>query len=133
MLLSSPVLHPPEKRQPDHNDGMTGLPRATRLIDRRSEMAELEAERRRASAGEFRTVLMLADPGMGKSRIAKEFLARNRFRSLALSARAHPLGETASFGVWAEALERHLRGRDAGSISELCEGFLDDLAVLVRS
>jgi len=70
---------------------------------------------------------------MGKSRLAGEFLARNRASALTLAARAHPLGETSSFGVWAEALEGHLRGRGAGYVSQLCEGFLDDLAVLVRS
>jgi DNA-binding CsgD family transcriptional regulator len=77
--------------------------------------------------------LLLGDIGVGKTRLAVEFLARNRERALALSARAHPLGETSSFGVWAEALESHLRGRDAAYISEVCEGFLDDIAILIRS
>lgn len=96
-------------------------------------MAELEEQRRRAAAGELRCVLVLADPGMGKSRLASEFLARNRSRTVGLTARAYPLGETASFGLWAEALERHLRGMEHDRISALCEGFLDDLAALVRS
>jgi DNA-binding CsgD family transcriptional regulator len=101
-------------------------------VGRSHELAELESERRAAS-GQLRVVLLLGDAGIGKSRLAAEFLARNRERALTLSARAHPLGETSSFGVWAEALESHLRGRDALYISEVCEGFLDDVAVLIRS
>jgi DNA-binding CsgD family transcriptional regulator/tetratricopeptide (TPR) repeat protein len=109
-----------------------GSPWNVRLVGRRRELAELESERRAAS-GQLRVVLLLGDPGIGKSRLADEFLARNRQRALTLSARAHPLGETSSFGVWAEALETHLRGQDAAHISEVCEGFLDDIAVLVHS
>ncbi len=101
-------------------------------MGRSRELGELESERR-AACGQLRVVLLLGDAGMGKSRLASEFLARNRERVLALSARAHTLGETSSFGVWAEALESHLRGRDAPYISEICEGFLDDVAVLIRS
>ena len=40
---------------------------------------------------------------------------------------------TSAFGVWAEALERHLRAMDATDIERLCAGFLDDLAQLLRS
>jgi DNA-binding CsgD family transcriptional regulator len=107
-------------------------PWIVRLVGRGHELAELESERRAAS-GQLRVVLLLGDAGIGKSRLAAEFLARNRERALALSARAHPLGETSAFGVWAEALESHLRGRNAAYISEVCEGFLDDVAVLIRS
>lgn len=101
-------------------------------MGRSNEFAELESERRAAS-GQLRVVLLLGDAGIGKSRLAAEFLTRNRERALALCARAHPLGETSSFGVWGEALESHLRGHDAAYVSEVCEGFLDDVAVLIRS
>jgi DNA-binding CsgD family transcriptional regulator/tetratricopeptide (TPR) repeat protein len=107
-------------------------PWSVRLVGRSHELAELESERRAASR-QVRVVLLLGEAGIGKSRLAAEFLARNRERALALSARAHPLGETSSFGVWAEALESHLRGRDAAYITEVCEGFLDDVAVIIRS
>ncbi|MGH4016724.1 MAG: ATP-binding protein [Pseudonocardiaceae bacterium] len=112
------------------SDGVLWRPR---LVGRSPELAALESDFRRAAAGEFRCVLMLADPGVGKSRLGSEFLTRNRRRAVTLTACANPLGETASFGVWAEALERHLRDCPAGQITALCEGFLDDLAVLLRS
>jgi hypothetical protein len=50
-----------------------------------------------------------------------------------LSAAAYPLGQTAAFGLWAEALESHLSGLSAEEVDALSGGFLDDLAVLLRS
>src|SRR6266542_5591844 len=109
------------------------MPSPTRFVGRRAELAELEREHRRATAGEFRSILLLADPGIGKTRLAREFLARRRGRAITLSARAYPLGETAAFGMWSEALERHLRGLGTEEVSQLCGGFLDDLAAVVRT
>src|SRR5215470_17481733 len=106
---------------------------ATKLVGRGAELAELRRELQRAAAGEFGIVLLLADPGIGKTRLAREFLGRTRGRVVGLSARAYPLGETASFGVWSEALDTHLRGLPPDEITELCGGFLDDLAPLLRS
>ena len=83
------------------------MPRVTRLVGRAAELAGLEHERRLAIAGQFRVVLLLADPGIGKTQLAREFLARNRRRTIGLSARAFPLGASASFGVWSEAFEHH--------------------------
>jgi DNA-binding CsgD family transcriptional regulator/tetratricopeptide (TPR) repeat protein len=105
----------------------------TRLVGRAPELAELEHEQRRAAAGEFRSVLVLADPGVGKTRLVREFVARKRGRALALSARAHPWGETASFAAWSEALDAHLRTLDHVEIRELCGGFVDDMASVLRS
>ena len=106
---------------------------ATRLVGRDAEIAELAREYRRAAAGEFGSVLLLADPGIGKTRLAREFLAQRRGRTIALSARAYALGDTAAFGLWSEALESHLRGLGSEDVAGLCDGFLDDLAPLVRS
>ncbi len=48
-------------------------------------------------------------------------------------ARGYALGQTVPFGLWAEALERHLRQLSAEQVGDLCSGFLDDLAGLVRT
>jgi DNA-binding CsgD family transcriptional regulator len=109
------------------------MPWRTRLVQRSSEVSGIEAELRRASRGEFRCVALLADPGVGKTRLAAEVLERNRRRTIGLSARAYPLGRTAPFGVWAEALDRHLRSLPGEEVAALCGGFLDDLATLLRS
>jgi DNA-binding CsgD family transcriptional regulator len=109
------------------------MPRVTRLVGRAAELAGLEHERRLAIAGEFRVLLLLADPGIGKTQLAREFLARNRRRTIGLSARAFPLGASASFGVWSEAFEHHFRGLSAEDVRALCGGYLDDLAALLHS
>ena len=102
-------------------------------MGRSAEMAELERAYRRALAGEFRCVLLLADAGIGKTRLAREFMRHRRGAVTALPARAYALGETAAFGVWSEALEGHLRLLAPSEVAELCGGFLDDLAALIRS
>jgi DNA-binding NarL/FixJ family response regulator len=105
----------------------------SKLVGRGAEIAALDAEYRRAAAGEFRMVLLLGGAGLGKTRLSREFLTRKADRALGLAARGYPLGGTASFGIWAEALERHLRTIGSGEIVALCGGFLDDLASLFRS
>ena len=109
------------------------MPREKSLVGRTAELAELERERRLAEAGEFRVVLLLADSGIGKTRLAREFLARRRRRTIGLSARAFPLGASASFGVWSEAFEHHFRGLPPEDVFSLCGGYLDDLAALLHS
>lgn len=130
---SMPVSAPPAPLRPPIQPVSDRRFWRPRLVGRTSELAALESNFRRVAAGEFGCVLMLADPGVGNSRLGSEFVTRNHKRAVTLAACANPLGETASFGVWAEALEHHLRGCSAGQITELCDGFPDDLAVLLRS
>jgi class 3 adenylate cyclase/DNA-binding CsgD family transcriptional regulator len=107
--------------------------RGPSFVGRTDELAILEEELRRAATGDVRCVLLVGEPGLGKSRLTAEFLARAHEDGLVLSARAYPLGATASFGLWAEALDGHLRGLGADEIVTLCGGFLDDVAGLLRS
>jgi tetratricopeptide (TPR) repeat protein len=104
-----------------------------RLVGRAAETVFLQAELQRTLVGELRFVLLLGDPGLGKSRLADEFLAFNDRRTIRLTSRAFPLGDSASFALWAEAIERHFRGLTPEVIGELCGGYLDDLAGLLRS
>jgi ATP/maltotriose-dependent transcriptional regulator MalT len=103
------------------------------LVGRERELALLRDELSRATAGEFRCVVLVGEPGVGKTRLADEVLSRHGAASIALSARGHALGETASFGLWAEAFESHLRGLSPDEVTACCGGFLDDLAGLLRS
>jgi len=85
-------------------------PGRSRLVGRGRELGVLRDELGRATAGEFRSVALVGEPGVGKTRLAGEVLARYGAASIVLSARGHALGETASFGLWGEAFENHLRG-----------------------
>jgi len=106
---------------------------ASPLVGRAAEMAQLDGELRRAASGEVRVVLLLGDAGIGKTRLAREFVARKGGRVFGLSARAYRLGQTASFGAWSEGLEHHLRGLPDDAVKDLCGGFVDDLAALLHS
>ncbi|HEX2149257.1 MAG TPA: AAA family ATPase [Actinomycetota bacterium] len=107
--------------------------RKTKLVGRALLQAELEAVRRTSAEGNFRCVVLSGDPGVGKSRLAAETLARGARNSVTLVARAYPLGETSPMGLWAEAFEGYLRGLPADEVIRLCGGFLDDLASLLRT
>src|SRR5262245_37812513 len=97
------------------------------------EIGRLDDEYRRAAAGEFRVLVLTGDPGLGKTRLTREFLARAGGRAAGLFARGYPFGTTSSFGVWSEALDRHLRVLPPDDVATLCGGSIDDLAILLRS
>lgn len=112
---------------------MKSPPGRARLVGRGRELSLLRDELGRATAGEFRCVVLVGEAGVGKTRLAGEVLARYGAASIGLSARGHALGETASFGLWAEAFESHLRGLSPADVASCCGGFLDDLAGLLHS
>ena len=93
----------------------------------------MEAEYARVEAGELRAVLLLGDGGLGKTRLAGELVRGRRKSAVCLSARAYPLGATASLGLWVEALEQHLRSLEPEAILELCGPAAEDLAALLPS
>jgi DNA-binding CsgD family transcriptional regulator len=104
-----------------------------RFVGRAAELAGIEQEWRNSAAGQFRCVLLLGEPGIGKTRLADESVARCASGATVLRAHARPLSGTSAFGVWAEAFERHLRDWRPQEIADLCGHHLDDLADLVHS
>jgi class 3 adenylate cyclase/tetratricopeptide (TPR) repeat protein len=103
-----------------------------RFVARQRELASLETELERAVQGEPRCVLVTGEAGVGKTRLAAELVDRHPDDIIALSGRAYPLGMTASFGPWSEALQRYLRVLSPSQIADLCGGFMDDLASLLQ-
>lgn len=115
------------------NNHMPPRPCGPRFVGRARELAALRAGLAESRVGDLRCVLLVGDAGMGKTRLAAEFLARVSPRPLILSARGYLFGGTASFGLWAEALEGYLRTVPPEAVVSVCGGFLDDLAGLLRS
>ncbi len=99
------------------------------LIGRREELAWLEDELSRARSGELRVVLAVGEAGIGKSRLARELLAR-RGNATGLFGRAYPLGASAAFGLWIEALAPALDALSDDELVDACGGPLDDLSSL---
>lgn len=128
---SAPSEPPIERQAPPPT--RVRRPRGPRLVGREPELEVLEEELQAAAAGEFRCVLLTAEAGVGKTRLAAELAARHGGDVVVLSARAHPMGETAAFALWAEALDGYLRSLEPRDVSRLCGGLLDDLAGLLRS
>jgi ATP/maltotriose-dependent transcriptional regulator MalT len=110
----------------------TGIPKRPPLVGRDSDILLLDQLLDVVEKGQLAAVLLLGDPGMGKTRLAAEVAAR-RHDIVRLSARAYPLGTTAALGLWVEALERHLRTLDSGDVIALAGESAHDLAVVLPS
>ena len=102
-------------------------------MGRAAETSELDDQFRRSLRGEFRSVLIDGEPGVGKTRLASAFLTRHRVRAVTLRARGHPSGGATSFGMWAEVFDSHLRSRSRDEVTRLCGGLVEDLAGLLRT
>lgn len=105
-------------------------PRGPALVGRDTELAVLLEEFAEAAAGELRCVLLVGEPGVGKTRLARELTNRRTDEATVLHARANPMAGTVSFGLWAEALDPELAELGDDEVADLCGGFLDDLAGL---
>ena len=102
------------------------------LVARDEVLAELDAALGRPLARGFKVALVTGDAGIGKSRLLTEVARRCAGEATQLSARAYRWGVTASFGLWVEALDRHLRSLDAGELRRLCKAGSSDLAALLN-
>jgi class 3 adenylate cyclase/tetratricopeptide (TPR) repeat protein len=107
-------------------------PRGPGIVGRERELSVLDDELAGAAEGELRCVLLTAEAGVGKTRLFREFLSRHG-EVTPLMARAHPMGDTTAFGLWAEALDGHLRHLTAQDVTRCCGGFVEDLAAILRS
>ena len=86
--------------------GDVGIRRSAPLIGRAAELAALEAMFDEAvTTRSSRLVMLVADAGVGKSRLIAEFFERLSQRAFTLSGRCLPYGEGITFWPLAEALK----------------------------
>ncbi len=114
----------------------------SRFVGRENEMAELERALGRADAGEGAVVGIVAEAGVGKSRLTHEFAERCRARGLEVfEAQAQSHGRSiplmpvlqmlrAYFGIGERELDRLTREKIAGRALLLDPGFAGDLPLL---
>lgn len=98
------------------------------IVGRESELAALDAELVRAGGGEFRCLLLVGEPGVGKTRLATALVDGHARDVVALRARGYPLGTTTPFGLWAEALDGHARRLGVEEARRLWAPWLEPLA-----
>lgn len=98
--------------------GLVKLRSASELVGRRDEFGALDGELSRATAEEFRLVLLLGEAGV----------ARAASGASCWHARGDGLGRqgvpaaSAAFGLWTEALDPFLQSLPASEVIELCDG-----------
>jgi class 3 adenylate cyclase len=114
----------------------------TRFVGRGSEMAVLEAALERAVAGNGQVLGVVADPGLGKSRLCLEFVERCQARGIFVNeAHCPPHGGTVPylpvielwrsyFGISGEDGGAEARRKIAGTLLLLDESFRDVMPVL---
>jgi class 3 adenylate cyclase/DNA-binding CsgD family transcriptional regulator/tetratricopeptide (TPR) repeat protein len=108
-------------------------PRGVDLVGRDAQLAVLERELALATQGELRAVLLVGEGGVGKTRLITELCRRHESEVAVLSARAYPLGATASMGLWIEAADRYLRALGPSEVEAVCGTARGDLAALLPS
>jgi hypothetical protein len=86
------------------------------LVDRRRELAELDAALASARAGRGRLFLIKGEPGIGKTRLAEAIAERGAERGmLALWGRAWETGGAPSYWPWTQILRTLIATRDPAS------------------
>ncbi|MFL5953429.1 MAG: ATP-binding protein [Gaiellaceae bacterium] len=88
-----------------------------RFVGRRRELATLQAALDAMRAGTGRLLLLVGEPGIGKSRLAEEFAARcARSGTEVLVGRSWEAGGAPMFWPWVQALRPYVRNADETSL-----------------
>lgn len=103
------------------------------LLGRDAELERLRGLLGGVGADGLRVVLVEGPAGIGKTRLVSEIVAEYGEVASCLWARAPRWGSTVSFGMWVEALDRHLRARTAQELQRLCGASSGELGFLLES
>jgi DNA-binding SARP family transcriptional activator len=97
------------------------------FVGRERELAELVGGLADAFAGRGRLFLLVGEPGIGKSRLAEELIARARARrARVLVGRCWEAGGAPAYWPWVQSLRTYLRDTDAEDLrSQLGRGAAD--------
>ncbi len=80
------------------------------FIGRQREMAELKAALEDAFSGQGRLMMLVGEPGIGKTRTAQEFAAYATLRGAqALWGRCHPTQGAPPYWPWVQVIRSHTR------------------------
>src|SRR5437764_952950 len=102
------------------------------LVGRDRELAELAAALDDSLAGRGRMVLLAGEPGIGKSRLADELIARARRRGArVLVGRCWEAGGAPAYWPWVQALRRYVRESDPVALREQLGRDGSDVATLL--
>lgn len=91
----------------------SGLGEGDAFVGRERELAELMAKLRAAASGRGGIVMLLGEAGIGKTRLAQEFITVARGHgAVVLAGRALEGEGQAPYGPWVDAIERYALARD---------------------
>ena len=107
------------------------MPQSRKLVGRDVELGAVEDLLRALGAGQGGALYLAGEPGIGKTALIGEALARSRQRGyLTLSGRAAEFELELPFGVFTDALEPHLRSSRRAGLGLLADEELALLAVV---
>jgi DNA-binding SARP family transcriptional activator len=130
ILAQDPSLHLPAAAEPAAESARRA-PRSV-FVGRERELAELTAGLDDALAGRGRLVLLVGEPGIGKSRLAEELVARARARGArVLVGRCWEAGGAPAYWPWVQALRTHVRDSDGAALRAQLGAGAADLAQLL--
>ena len=125
ILAQDPGLHLVAV-EPAASDLVAGSPRSG-FVGRERELAELVGGLDNAFTGRGRLILLVGEPGIGKSRLAEELIADAKARrARVLVGRCWEAGGAPAYWPWVQALRPYLREADTDSLrSQLGDGAAD--------
>ena len=111
---------------------VTGPPAASPFVGRDEVLARMHAALADAGAGRGRMLLLVGEPGIGKTRTADELAAEARRRGIFVaSGRCHEGEGAPAYWPWVQVLRGCIRGRDVAAVAREMGAGAPDIALLL--